>query len=370
MSLDTFIRNLPKTETHLHIEGALPWGLLQSLDPEKFGTIPKSWADDFKFKNFAHFETELIQYATAWYTSAERYHEAAKAIFKHHLAQNVQYVETSFASVMVEHMGIPGSEIATAIQSAAPAELEVRVFLGLPRSGNLQALQKLCDQALKWKDLDGIDLHGIETIALDDWHRQFWPRARDAGKFTKAHAGEFGGADSVVTAIEELGVHRIQHGIRAAEEEQAIHKLRSLDITLDICPISNVKLGVVESLAQHPIRRLHNAGIRCTVNTDDPIAFGNTLEKEYNALATELNFTQRELAQIARNGFEIALMDKSQKKSHLAYLDRILAKSEESKKSPWQKFLIHENLPFFYPKNYSRYIWLILNRRKKIFARP
>ena len=333
MPLDTFIRSLPKTETHLHIEGALPWPLLQTLDPERFEAIPESWADDFKFKDFTQFETELIQYATAWYTSAERYHEAAKAIFKHHLEQNVQYVETSFASVMIEHMGIPGSEIATAIQSAAPAGLEVRVFLGLPRSGNLQRLQNLCDQALEWEALDGIDLHGVETITLDDWHRKFWPRARDAGKLTKAHAGEFGGADSIATVIDELGVRRIQHGVQAIEDEKVIHKLRTLDITLDVCPISNVKLGVVKSLTQHPIRQLHNAGIRCTLSTDDPISFGNTLEKEYRALATELNFTQRELTQIARNGFEIALMDSSQKKSYLSYFDHILGQPDVSTKT-------------------------------------
>src|SRR5450755_4066488 len=100
-SLAAFIQALPKTETHLHLEGALPFELLQRVRPD-FKQPPASWARDFKFRDFAHFETELLDMAFSWFTSPERYHEAAKLIFARHVAQNVQYVETSFASGVVE----------------------------------------------------------------------------------------------------------------------------------------------------------------------------------------------------------------------------------------------------------------------------
>ena len=100
--LSDFIQRLPKTETHLHIEGALPWELLHQLDPKRFAQPPASWAGDFRYKSFEHFERELLDMAFAWFTSPERYYEAAKIIFQRHLEQNVRYVETSFASGVIE----------------------------------------------------------------------------------------------------------------------------------------------------------------------------------------------------------------------------------------------------------------------------
>ncbi|MFP6886093.1 MAG: adenosine deaminase, partial [Opitutales bacterium] len=100
MALDSadkaFIRALPKTETHLHIEGCLPWELLHDLYPDEFSDPPNFWADDFRYDSFEEFERILIEHAIRWFTTPDRYHEAAKVIFARHLEQNVRYVETSF----------------------------------------------------------------------------------------------------------------------------------------------------------------------------------------------------------------------------------------------------------------------------------
>ncbi|WPJ98047.1 adenosine deaminase [Coraliomargarita algicola] len=306
-----FIHRLPKTETHLHIEGALPYQLLQQLDPDKFQHSQPCWKPDFKWKCFEDFESHLIEHAMHWFTTPERYHEAAKVIFAGHLAQNVRYVETSFHAGMIEFLGIPGPEIVNAIRSAAPAGLEVRVFMGMARNCYNPTLAPVLEDCVTWEGLSGLDLHGVEYLPLELWTAKLWEKARSHGLETKAHAGEFGPAAHVREAIEVLGSKRIQHGIRAIEDDAVVQLAIDAGATFDVCPISNVKLDVVDSLEQHPIRQFFERGLRCTISTDDPFSFGNTVEDEYAALSAGLAFSNDELKQLAKNGFEVALVDAS-----------------------------------------------------------
>lgn len=306
--LKDFLRRLPKTETHLHIEGALPWELLNSLDPDRFRAPPESWQDHYKFHSFAQFETALLDMAFAWYTSPERYHEAARKIFKRlHEEENVQYIETSFASGMIEYLGLDGRAVAEAIKAAAPAGVPVRVFMGIHHDGYTERSRPFIEDCLKWDSLDGLDLHGTETTPLEPWTADVWKRARECGKQTKAHAGEFAGPEFVWQVVEELGVMRIEHGVRAYESPKLVRHLADIGAVLDVCPISNVKLGVVERMVDHPIRELVREGVTCTISTDDPISFGNTLTEEYTALYQDLGFSYRELGEIAANGFRHAI---------------------------------------------------------------
>ncbi len=322
-----FIERLPKTETHLHIEGALPFELLQKLYPDRFRRPPRSWASDFKFESFQQFEDDLLAMALLWFTSPERYYEAARAIFEIVASQNVKYLETSFHSGLIETLGVPGPEILAALKEAAPAELEVRVFLGMLRNHYNEKMAPILDDCINWDGLAGIDLHGVEVLPIEPWAESLWKAGQEAGLETKAHAGEFGGADYVDDALNRLDVKRIQHGVRAVEDREVVRKLVEFDVTLDICPISNVKLDVTPTIAQHPIRELFDAGVRCTISTDDPLSFGNCLTDEYVALSSR--FTRKELAQLARNGFEIALLDKEEKASYLEELDGIIALSND-----------------------------------------
>ena len=323
-SLAAFIQSLPKTETHLHIEGALPFELLQRVRPE-FIRPPASWAPDFKFRDFAHFEQELLDMAFSWFTSAERYHEAAKLIFAGHVAQNTKYVETSFASGVIEFLGLDGREVLAAIRAAVPAGLEVRVFLGIHHNGAGPKMKPVLEQALGWTDLAGIDLHGTESFPLEPWSTEYWAAARRAGKYTKAHAGELMGADFMRRVLDELEPQRIEHGVRSVENSGVIAELNRRGVALDVCPISNHKLVPGITLPNHPIRELVDAGVKVTISTDDPISFGNTLADEYTALATQRGFTRTELVRLARNGFEVALMPEAQKHPWLDQLDAILA---------------------------------------------
>ncbi len=302
-SFDRLIRRLPKTETHLHLEGALPYALLQGLAPDRYAQPPASWSPGFRFRSFAEFDELIIGLLSPWFTSASRYHEAAARVFRGLAEQNVRYVETSFHLPIVQFIAARGDEIVQAIIDAAPAGMTVRVFAGLVRNCHAGAMPAVIADALRWRWLAGFDLHGHETLPLEDWTADVWRRARGAEKETKAHAGEFGGAANVREAVERLGVRRVQHGVRAADDPEVVALLVREGVTLDITPISNVKLAVVPSLREHPLRRLLAAGVRCTVSTDDPLIFGNTLTDEYTGLAEEAGFTPAELIQVARNGF-------------------------------------------------------------------
>lgn len=322
-SLATFIQSLPKTETHLHFEGTLPLELLRQVRPE-FATPPASWARNFKFRDFAHFETELLDMAFSWFTSAERYHRAAKVVFARQVSQNIKYVETSFASGCIEFLGLDGREVLEAIRSAVPPGLEVRIFLGIHHNGCTPRMQPVLADALTWPGLAGIDLHGTESLPLEPWTGEYWTAARRAGKFTKAHAGELMGADFVRRVLDELQPERLEHGFRALEDPAVVAEIKRRGLALDVCPISNHKLVPGVSLENHPIRHLFDAGVKVTVSTDDPLSFGNTLADEYTALVERRGFTRKEIVQLMRNGFEVALMTDAQKRPWLDRLDAAL----------------------------------------------
>lgn len=318
-----FIKSLPKTETHLHIEGALPWQLLQKLDPVRFSEHPESWQDDFRFRSFAAFEKSLLDMAFAWYTSPERYHEAAKVIFQRHLDWNVRYVETSFASGVIEFLGLDGRSVLEAIRAAVPPGLEVRVFLGIHHNGYNETTKAILDSACEWEGLAGFDLHGDETFPLESWSGDLWQRAREAGKYNKAHAGELLGADFVKQVIDELQPQRIEHGVRAAEDPEVISLLRDRNIALDVCPLSNLKLRVCSDMASHPLPELEAGGVRCTISTDDPLVFGNTIVDEYLAVAKHLGYGRRDLVRLVENGWMVALVDDAVRNEYLHEIGRV-----------------------------------------------
>lgn len=320
-----FIHALPKTETHLHVEGALPYELLTAWRPAQYPAAPAFRERSYRYATFPAFEKILLDAALPWFTTAERYHEACRVMFAKHVAQNVRYVETSFHLPVTRFINVPGPEIIAAIRAAAPAGLEVRVFAGMLRSDLTGELRPTIDQLHAWEGLAGVDLHGDEAMPTPPEAAGVWARLRAAGKVTKCHAGEFGGAARVREAIEVLGVSRVQHGVRAVEDPAVVRLAAERGVTFDVCPISNVGLGVVPSIREHPIRRLMESGVRCTVSTDDPLCFANSMIEEYTALAVELGFTKAELAQVARNGWAVADVTPAARAAALAEIAQLAA---------------------------------------------
>lgn len=320
-----FIRALPKTETHLHIEGSLAYELLHDWDPAQYPLNPPWRAADYRFESFPKFDETLLGHALPWFTSPERYHEAARVSFARHVEQNVRYVETSFHLGIVEFVSFTGREIMAAIRAAVPPGLTVKIYAGMLRGNYAGPVKPVIDDLENWDELDGVDLHGFEQVPTEAWTAEVWQRLRDAGKVTKCHAGEFDGAHRVREAIESLGVKRVQHGVRAIEDRSVVQLAVDEDVTFDVCPISNVKLRVSPDMRSHPLRALMQAGVRCTISSDDPLVFGNQVSDDYAALAREAQFSQSELAQLARNGWLVADVAADERAKQLAEIERVEA---------------------------------------------
>lgn len=318
----TFLKKLPKTETHLHLEAALPYSFLQELDAEAFAALPASWDKNYRYESFDEFSKQVLLYAGTWFTSIERYRQAARATFAGLIEQNVRYLEVSVTSGILEYYKLDPRAVLAAVREEVPEELEVRLFMGIHHTGYTEAMGPLLDDSVSWPELDGYDLQGKEDVPVGDWAPGLWQRAREHGKFTKAHAGELCGPKFIRWVLDEMGVQRLEHGVRAIEDQALVRRLSEENIVLDVCPISNLKLRVVPSLSEHPVIALSEAGVRCTLSTDDPVAFGNTLTGEYVAMAEEGGVSLETLIGFARNGFHAALVEEDVRARWLDELEK------------------------------------------------
>jgi adenosine deaminase len=153
-------------------------------------------------------------------------------------------------------------------------------------------------------------------------------RAREAGFFLSAHAGEEGPPSYVWEALDVLGVARIDHGIRSMEDQALVGRLAREGVPLTVCPLSNLRLRVVDDLAHHPLRRMLDKGLVATVNSDDPAYFGGYVNQNYHAVSDALRLGRDEITAIVRNGIHASLMTLPEKDKALAEIDRVLAETE------------------------------------------
>ncbi|MCQ3972504.1 MAG: adenosine deaminase [Anaerolineae bacterium] len=328
MQRSEFIQALPKAELHLHIEGALPWEMVQAR-VKAWPSPPPWWATDYRFDNFGHFAQIIRQCYENTLTSVENYHLAAQGIFKNLAAQNVRYVELSFSLGHALSQQLPLAEIVAAIKQAAPTPLIVRVFCGVSRSRPHLLQGDLLETVLHLPELDGLDLHGDENAQGPAPFAPLFAQARQRGLATKAHAGELAGPQSMADIIDTLQLSRIEHGVRAMADEGLMTRLVSQAITLDMCPTSNLKLRVVDDPAAYPIRQFHQRGIRVTVNTDNPTLLGCSLTDELHLLVDCFGFSLHDLAQLQSNAFEVALIPAATRAQLLAEVEHVRSIGEE-----------------------------------------
>lgn len=321
-----WVRALPKAETHLHLEGSTAAELVDEAFAGERRRERPFWRPDYRYGSFDEFEALYVADVMPFYDSAQRFHDAARVMLARCVEQGCRYVETSFHLPGINFARLDGPEVLAAIREAAPPGLKLKIFGGLCHDDHA-AHGPLIEAALGWEGLDGLDLHGPEYKPMEPWTADVWARARAAGKFTKAHAGEFMPAFFVAWVLDHLQVKRIEHGVRSVEDPAVVARLVAEGVGLDVCPISNLKLAVagVPDMRAHPLRRLFDAGVKVTINTDDTYFFGNTLEEEYFAAHQALGFSRAELVRLARNGIDVALMSVEEKAPIYAELDAIEA---------------------------------------------
>ena len=312
---------MPKAEIHVHLEGATDAATWFDIAQRNRIALPAVTLDDwqkyFTFKSFQHF---IDVYITATKAIA-RPEDVVQMIERFHArqhAQGVRYTEC-FISTSLHLRSLGQDELLDAIDEGirrgyAQTGTTVRFIADISReSPETQfAVGKLAIRGFERGLILGIGLGGLEAQFPAELFTQTYRRAREAGLRVVAHAGEAAGAASVRSALTELGAERIGHGIRILEAADLVADVRERKIPFEVCPRSNYALGIAEAGEPHPIRAMIDAGLWCTLNSDDPAMFDGDLIDEYLVLA-EQGFTWDELRAISRATLEATFLDEREK---------------------------------------------------------
>ena len=330
-SLDTFIAALPKAELHLHIEG--------TLEPELMFALARRNKLKLRFRNvgevraayeFADLQSFLDIYyeGTGALRTEEDFHDLAWAYFSRVAPMGVRHAEIFFDPQTHTGRGIPYKVVLDGLTSAlARAGKE----LGVTSRLILSFLRHLSEDAALATLAEALPLGGIHGVGLDSSEKgnppskfaRVFGQARAAGLRAVAHAGEEGPPEYVREALDVLRAERVDHGVRCLEDPALVARLAAENVPLTVCPLSNVKLSVVDKLEDHPLRRMLEAGLRATVNSDDPAYFGGYADENYRRTARALGLTKAELARLAGNSFLSSWLPEPEKARRLAEIDRL-----------------------------------------------
>ena len=320
--LASFVAGLPKAELHLHIEGTLEPELAFRIAEGNGVTLPYSSVDDlraaYRFSNLQEFLD--VYYACAGVLMESRdFYDLTWAYLERAHADNVRHAEIFFDPQTHTARGV---EFATVVDGISRALDDGRDKLGLTSRLILCFLRHL-DEADALKTLDAAMQYRdrIVGVGLDSGERgnpprkfeRVFRRAREAGFVPVAHAGEEGPAEYVREALDFLEVTRIDHGNNSLDDPDLVAELVRRRIPLTVCPLSNLMLCVVDDMAAHPLKRMLELGLVVTVNSDDPAYFGGYVNDNYVAVAEALGLGEADIAKLARNSIEAALIDEVDK---------------------------------------------------------
>jgi len=332
--IDTLIKNLPKCELHIHIEGSLEPELMFALARRNGISLPYATVEAvrqaYQFSNLQDFLDIYYQGMSVLITEQDFY-DLAWSYLERARADNVVHVEMFFDPQGHTARGIPFATVIDGLHRAiADAErtLGVRASLIMCFLRHLDEAdaERTLDAALAFRDkIVGVGLDSSEAGHPPSKFKRVFRRAHDAGFFLSAHAGEEGPPDYVWQALDVLGVGRIDHGNRAMEDQTLVGRLAREKTALTVCPLSNLRLRVIDDLARHPLRRMLDKGLLVTVNSDDPAYFGGYVNQNYRAVSAALKLGRDEIITIVRNGIEASLMSAADKDKARAEVDRVLA---------------------------------------------
>jgi adenosine deaminase len=321
MPLNTFIRRMPKVELHVHLEGSIQPETLLLLAERGGVTLPATTADGlrqwYKFTDFPHF-VEIYLTISACIRSPEDIEFIAREFLRGQAAQHILHSEVTFTPYThySSNRRIPFEDQIAALGKArewAARELEISVGWVLDIVRNVRPVEHgltVADWAISGigNGVVALGLGGIEAGHPSELFQEAFDRARAAGLPAVPHAGETAGAESVREALRTLKAQRIGHGVRCLEDPGLVAELRERQIPLEVCPTSNVCLGVAPSLSEHPLPRLLDEGLYVTINSDDPPMFNTTLTDEYLRASQILGCGAETIEQLAINAVRASLL--------------------------------------------------------------
>ncbi len=315
--LDDFIRGAPKAELHVHIEGTLEPELMFAIAERNGVDTGYETADQvraaYQFGNLQDFLD--IYYAAAQVLVTEQdFYDLAWAYLQKAHAQNVAHAEIMFDPQTHTDRGIAFDTVISGLtraldDAAAELGLSTRLIMSFLRHLDEADAERTLDQGLDHRDR--ITAVGLDSSELGHPPQKFarvFERARAEGFLAVAHAGEEGPPANVADSLDILRVSRIDHGVRAVEDPALVERLASAKVPLTVCPLSNVRLGVFASLAEHPLKAMLAAGLKATVNSDDPAYFGGYINENFVASAQALALTRDDVVILIRNSFDAAFL--------------------------------------------------------------
>ncbi|MUL42455.1 adenosine deaminase [Streptomonospora sp. PA3] len=330
--IEAFIRELPKVELHVHLEGSMqPATLLELARKHGVAGVPASLEevrDWYVFRDFPHF-IEVYLASVHTLVDEEDFALLAADVAARLAAQNVRYAEVHVSLYAHLMRGVPARAVFAGIEQArADAErrhgIRLRWIPDFPGDYGVHTGEQTLDAVLAEgpDSVVGFGVGGVE-VPLGPMAELF-ARARGAGLHSLPHAGEHGGPERIREALDLLGAERIGHGIDSMRDPELIARLREEGVPLDVSPTSNLRTGAVAEIWDHPLPRMVEAGLTVTLNSDDPPMFGTDLTNEYRT-AAQLGLGAPSLAALARNGVAASYLEEPAKQVLIEEIDTVLA---------------------------------------------
>jgi adenosine deaminase len=329
-----FIQGMPKAELHIHIEGSLEPEMMFELAERNGVALRYASAEEARraydfgdlqsFLDLYYEGMQVLLYEQDFYDLSWSYLQKVSE-------QNVRHTEIFFDPQAHTGRGVPFETVISGIHSAlvdAERKLGVssKLIMCFLRHLSAKEAMETLDDSLPFRErIVGVGLDSSELGHPPRDFRAVFDRAREHGLLTVAHAGEEGPPEYIWQALDDLKVSRIDHGVRCTEDPKLVERLREEQIPLTVCPLSNVKLRVFDTIQDHNLKRMLDLGLRVTINSDDPAYFGGYVDENVHAAQEGLRLSRDDVYELTKNSFEASFLDAESKQRLLYELDGYFA---------------------------------------------
>ncbi len=331
--LQSFIQQIPKAELHVHIEGTLEPELMFHLAERngiklKYPSVDELWSG-YKFHNLQSF-LDIYYEGTKVLTTEQDFYDLTWSYLEKRKEENVVHAEIFFDPQTHTSRDVKFETVINGINKALKEgekklNLSSKLIMCFLRHLNEEAAMETLEMSIPFKDkIIGVGLDSLEIGNPPSKFENVFKKASSLGYFPVAHAGEEGPPEYIWEAIDKLKVLRIDHGVRCLEDKFLVDNLIKKKIPLTVCPLSNIKLGVFQSLKEHNLKELLDVELLVTINSDDPAYFGGYVNQNYLETYRALNLTKEDICKLAENSFKASFLNEKEKKSMLVKLQNFI----------------------------------------------
>ncbi len=328
--MKSFIRNIPKAELHIHVEGSLEPELMLEIAKRNGISLRFNTVDDvrraYTFSNLPSFLNVYYE-ATSVLLLEQDFYDLTRAYLERAHAQNVRHTEMFFDPQSHTERGVP---FETVISGIHRAQFDARQRFGITsklimcflRHLSVDSAMAALKESLPFRDwIVGVGLDSAEAGHPPEKFTRVFEKSLAEGFLTVAHAGEDGPAEYIWQALKKLMVSRVDHGVRCTEDSHLVETLKARQIPLTVCPLSNVKLRIFDDITGINLKYLLDLGLCVTVNSDDPAYFGGYITENLLAVQSALNLSYDDVYRLTRNSFRASFLSEGEKQTLLTELD-------------------------------------------------